>query len=75
MSSFYENNKNIDLKTYNIIRSKQQTYVDLAFYFNNTVSYDNVKGVFLRRKESFPMETSLDMNTHFVHNVKTPEKS
>ena len=40
---------------------------------NTLVCYDDVRDVFVSRKESvFPMQTHLDMGNQFIYNVKTP---
>ena len=40
--------------------------------YDNLVSYDDVKNIFLSRKETFPMETGLDMGNQTIFNVKDP---
>ena len=42
---------------------------------NKVVSYETQREIFLSRKESFPMETDLDMNNNFLQNVATPASS
>ena len=42
---------------------------------NKAVSYETQREIFLSRKESFPMETDLDMNNNFIQNVATPTSS
>ena len=42
---------------------------------NKAVSYETQREIFLSRKESFPMETDLDMNNNFLQNVATPASS
>ena len=65
----------IDLKEkYNIINLKQLSFQHLSANYDNLVSFNDVQDIFLLRKESFPMETSLDMNGHFIYDVKKPEK-
>ena len=40
---------------------------------NTLVCYEDVRDVFLSRKESvFPMATHLDIGNNYIHNVKTP---
>ena len=70
----HDNNQNIDLKnTYNVINSKQQTFNEMNASRNTLVCYEDVRDVFVSRKESvFPMQTHLDMGNQFIHNVKTP---
>ena len=75
LTSLHLSDKNIDLKEkFNITNSKQQSFTDLSAHYDNLVSYNDVKDIFLSRKESFPMQTSLDMNNHFIYNVKKPEE-
>ena len=64
--------QNIDRKdTYNVINSKQQTFNEMNANRNTLVCYEDVRDVFVSRKESvFPMETYLDMGNHFIYNVK-----
>ena len=65
--------KDIDLKElFNVKDSKQQTFEHLTANYDNLVSYNDVKDVFLSRKETFPMETALDMGNHTVYSVKDP---
>ena len=42
---------------------------------NKAVSYETQREIFLSRKESFPMETDVDMNNNFIQNVATPTTS
>ena len=65
---------NIDLKgTYNVINSKQQTFSEMNASRNTHVCYEDVRDVFVSRKESvFPMQTHLDMANNYIYNVKTP---
>ena len=70
----HEVTKDIDLKDlFNVVQSKQQTWHDLGAHYNNLVSYNDVKNIFVFRKEMFPMETALDMGNHTIFNVKDPE--
>ena len=39
---------------------------------NKAVSYETQREIFLSRKESFPMETDINMNNNFIQNVATP---
>ena len=70
----HDNNQNIDLKnTYNVINSKQQTFNEMNASRNNLVGYEDVRDVFVSRKESvLPMQTHLDMGNNYIYNVKTP---
>ena len=61
----HENDKDIYLK--------EQSFTNLTTHYDNLVSYNDVKDIFLSKKETFGMETSLDMNEHFIYNVKDPE--
>ena len=63
MTDKHDNNQNIDLKgTYNVINSKQQTFGEMNASRNTLVCYEDVRDVFVSRKESvFPMATLLDM--------------
>ena len=46
----------IDLQDkYNVKNSKQQSFSHLASNYDNLVSYDDVKNIFLSRKETFDM--------------------
>ena len=42
---------------------------------NKAVSYETQRVIFLSRKESFPMETDINMNDNFIQNVATPTTS
>ena len=69
----HEVTKDIDLKElFNVVKSKQQSWPDLAAHYNNLVSYNDVKSIFVSRKETFPMETALDMGNQTIFNVKDP---
>ena len=69
----HEVTKDIDLKElFNVVQSKQQTYHDLGTHYDNLVSYNDVKNIFLSRKDTFPMETALDMGNQTIFNVKDP---
>ena len=69
----HDNNQSIDLKgTYNVINSKQQTFIEMNASRNTLVCHEDVKDVFVSRKESvFPMQTNLDMGNNYIYNVKT----
>ena len=65
--------KDVALKElFNVTRSKQQSFEHLGGNYDNLVSYNDVKNIFLSRKESFPMGAALDMGNHTIFNVKTP---
>ena len=70
----HDNNQNTDLKgTYNVINSKQQTFSEMNASRNTHVCYEDVRDVFVSRKESvFPMQTHLNMGNNYIYNVKTP---
>ena len=69
----HEVTKNIDLKElFNVVQSKQQTYHDLGTHYDNLVSYNDVKNIFVSRKDTFPMETALNMGNQTIFNVKDP---
>ena len=36
------------------------------------INYENIREIFLSRKESFPMNIDLNMNNHLIQNVKDP---
>ena len=59
----HDNDQNIDLKnTYNVVNSKQQTFSEMNASRNTLVCYEDVRDVFVSRKESvFPMAIHLDM--------------
>ena len=42
---------------------------------NKAVSYETQREIFLSRKESFPMQTDINMNNNFLQNVATPTTS
>ena len=42
---------------------------------NKAVSYETQRGIFLSRKESFPMQADINMNNNFIQNVATPTTS
>ena len=42
---------------------------------NKAVSYETQREIFLSRKESFPMQTDLNMNNNLIQNVATPTSS
>ena len=54
---------------YNVINSRQQSFTDLTSHYDILVSYNHMKDVFLSRKESFPMQTTLNMNNNKIHNL------
>ena len=68
----HDNDQNIDLKdTYNVINSKQQTFNEMNVNRNTLVCYEDVRDVFVSRKEYvFPMQTHLDMGNNYIYNVK-----
>ena len=70
----HDNDQNIDLKgAYNVINSKQQTFSEINASRNTLVCSEDVRDVFVSRKESvFPMQTHLDIGSNYIYNVKTP---
>ena len=42
---------------------------------NKVVSYETQREIFLSRRESFPMETDINMNNNFIQNIATPTSS
>ena len=64
----HDNDQNIDLKnTYNFINSKQQAFNEMNASRNTLVCYEDVRDVFVSRKEFvFPMQTYLDMGKQFI---------
>ena len=61
--------KDVDLKElFNVTNSKQQTFEDLTANYDNLVSYNDAKNVFLSRKETFPMKAALDMGNQTIFN-------
>ena len=42
---------------------------------NKAVSYETQRGIFLSRKESFPMQADINMDNNFIQNVATPTTS
>ena len=68
--------RDIDLQDkFNVKNSKQQSFSHLSSNYDNLVSYDDVKNIFLSRKETFAMETGLDMGNQTIFNVKDPTVS
>ena len=65
--------KDIDLQDkFNVKNSKQQSFENLEANYDNLISYDDAKRNFTSRKQTFPMETALDMGNHTIFNVKGP---
>ena len=42
---------------------------------NKVISYETQREIFLSRKESFPVETDINMNNNFIQNIATPTTS
>ena len=42
---------------------------------HKAISYNTTRSIFLSRKETFPMETDINMNNNFIQNVATPTSS
>ena len=57
---------------FNVKNSKQQNFSHLSANYDNLVSFSDVKNIFLSRKETFAMQTDLDMGNHQIFNVKDP---
>ena len=38
---------------------------------NKAISYENIREIFLSRRESFPMQADINMNNNFIQNVAT----
>ena len=70
----HDNNQSIDLQdTYDVINSKQQTFDEMNASRNTLVCYEDVRDVFVSRKESVsPVATYLDMEDNYIYNFKTP---
>ena len=63
----------IDLQEkFNVKNSKQQNFSHLSANYDNLVSFSDVKNIFLSWKETFAMQTDLDMRNHQIYNVKDP---
>ena len=72
----HSSSADIDLQDkYNVKNSKQQSFSHLSSNYDNLVSYDDVKNIFLSRKETFAMEAGLDMGNQTIFNVKDPTVS
>ena len=73
LKKFSSTSADIDLQDkFNIKNSKQQSFAHLAANYDNLVSYSDVKNIFHSRKETFPMQTALDMGNQTIFNVKDP---
>ena len=57
-------------KKYNVIKSKQQSFQHLSANYDNLVRYNDVRDIFLSRKETFPMKANLDMGNNKIYDVK-----
>ena len=65
--------KDMDLQEkFNVKNSKQQSFQEMETNYDNLISYEDGKKAFLSKKETFPMETALDMGNHQIYNVKDP---
>ena len=42
---------------------------------NKAISYENIREIFLSRRESFPMQADINMNNNFIQNIATPTSS
>ena len=73
LKKFSSTSGDIDLQEkFNVKNSKQQNFCHLSSNYDNLVSYSDVKNIFLSRKETFAMQTDLDMGNHRIFNVKDP---
>ena len=69
MGNKHDNDQNIDLKdTYNVINSKQQPFNEMNAKRNTLVCYEDVRDVFVSRKES--VQPHLDMGNKLFKNIK-----
>ena len=57
---------------FNVKNSKSQSFQEMVTNYDNLISYEDAKKAFLSKKETFPMETALDMGNHTIFNVKDP---
>ena len=73
LKTFSSTSGDIDLQEkFNVKNSKQQNFSHLSANYDNLVSFSDVKNIFLSRKETFAMQTDLDMGNHQIYNVKDP---
>ena len=73
LKTFSSSSGDIDLQEkFNTTNSKQQRFTHLSSNYDNLVSFNDVKNIFLSRKETFPMEAGLDMGNQTIFNVKDP---
>ena len=64
LKTFSNSSGDIDLQDkYNVKNSKQQSFQHLQTNYANLISYEDAKNVFLSRKETFAMQTGLDMGS------------
>ena len=42
---------------------------------NKAISYETQRGIFLSRRESFPMQADINMNNNLIQNIATPTSS
>ena len=68
--------RDIDLQEkYNILNSKQRTFSELKIHYDTLVSWEVIAQNVLSRKETFPMNTSLDMNNQRLYNLRNGVQS
>ena len=60
---------------FNVKNSKQQSFSHLSSNYDNLVSYDDIKNIFLSRKGTFAMQTGLHMGNQTIFNLKDPTVS
>ena len=66
----HEVTKDIDLKElFNVVNSKQQSFTHLTANYDNLVSYNDVKNIFLSTREVSPMSVDLDINNNRIYNL------
>ena len=73
LKKFSSTSGDIDLQDkFNVKNSKQQNFSYLSANYDNLVSFSDVKNIFFSRKETFAMQTALDMGNQTIFNVKDP---
>ena len=59
--------KDIDIQEkFNVKNSKQQSFQEMETNYDNLISYEDAKKAFLSKKETFPMETALNMGNQTI---------
>ena len=73
-NNVYSNKRNLDLQDkYNVVNSKQQSFLHLKANYDNLVTFNDVNDIFLSREESFPMKANLDMGNFKIHYVENDD--